>query len=62
MSVSNFSENELLTLRTASFDGRKAAWIASKDEEATYVKATIVGDGKVRLRTVRSLNNVILGF
>ena len=39
-------EAELLTLRNAPFDGRKAVWIASKDEEASYVKATITGDGK----------------
>ena len=49
MILSFFRENELLTIRTAPFDGRKAAWIASKDEEASYVKATIVGDGKVRI-------------
>ena len=41
-----FSENELLTIRTAPFDGRKAIWIPSKDEEASYVMASITGDGK----------------
>merc|ERR1711892_488421 len=40
------AENELLTIRTAPFDGRKAAWIASKDEDASYVQATILGEGK----------------
>ena len=39
-------EKELLTIRNSEFAGRKAIWVPHKDEEKSYVKALVQGDGK----------------
>ena len=39
-------ELDLLTIRNADFAGRKAVWVPHKDDEKSYVKGVVHGDGK----------------
>ena len=38
--------DELLTTQNAEFGGRKAVWVPHKDDEKSFVKAVVLGDGK----------------